>query len=114
MQDCFRQHPEMYGSELEDDDDEVEEELRAREADPASGDDVGDDAPQPSPQKAAEPMKETPRTTDQKAPPPEPKSPSPESHSESSKRTASKPERSGDEGGELLPKAAHDATSKNE
>ncbi len=29
MQDCFRQHPEMYGSELEDDEDEVEEELRA-------------------------------------------------------------------------------------
>ena len=31
MQDCFRQHPEMYASELEDDEDEVEEELRARE-----------------------------------------------------------------------------------
>jgi intermembrane space import and assembly protein 40 len=29
MQDCFRQHPEMYGSELADDEDEVEEELRA-------------------------------------------------------------------------------------
>lgn len=29
MQDCFREHPEMYGSELEDDEDELEEELRA-------------------------------------------------------------------------------------
>lgn len=32
MQDCFRAHPEMYGSELEDDEDEIEEELRAQEA----------------------------------------------------------------------------------
>ncbi|RFU30327.1 hypothetical protein B7463_g6029, partial [Scytalidium lignicola] len=32
MQDCFRQHPEMYGSELEDDEEEVEAELYAREA----------------------------------------------------------------------------------
>src|ERR1700712_3521552 len=32
MQDCFRLHPEMYGSELEDDEDEVEEELRAEAA----------------------------------------------------------------------------------
>jgi intermembrane space import and assembly protein 40 len=32
MQDCFRQHPDMYGSELEDDEDEVEEELQARGA----------------------------------------------------------------------------------
>lgn len=30
MQDCFRQHPEMYGSELEDDEDEVEEEIRGQ------------------------------------------------------------------------------------
>lgn len=29
MQECFRQHPEMYASELEDD--EVEEEIRAQE-----------------------------------------------------------------------------------
>ena len=29
MQDCFRLHPEMYGSELEDDEDEVEEGFQA-------------------------------------------------------------------------------------
>ena len=29
MQDCFRQHPEMYASELEDD--EVEDEIRAQD-----------------------------------------------------------------------------------
>jgi intermembrane space import and assembly protein 40 len=32
MQDCFRQHPDMYGAELEYDEDELEDELRAREA----------------------------------------------------------------------------------
>ncbi|KAH8593442.1 hypothetical protein B0O99DRAFT_742797 [Bisporella sp. PMI_857] len=31
MQDCFRQHPEMYASELDEDEDEIEEELRERE-----------------------------------------------------------------------------------
>ncbi|OBT65831.1 hypothetical protein VE03_05438 [Pseudogymnoascus sp. 23342-1-I1] len=32
MQDCFRAHPEMYGSELEDDEEEIEAEIRAQEA----------------------------------------------------------------------------------
>lgn len=32
MQDCFRAHPEMYGSELEDDEEELEAEIRAQEA----------------------------------------------------------------------------------
>jgi intermembrane space import and assembly protein 40 len=116
MQDCFRQHPEMYGSELEDDDDEVEEELHAREAAPASG----DDTPQQTPQKAPEPAKEASQQVEQKttapeakAPAPEPKAPSPESPPNSSKTKVSEPEKSGDEGGELLPKAVHDATSKN-
>lgn len=31
MQDCFRAHPEIYGAELEDDEEDVEEELMARE-----------------------------------------------------------------------------------
>lgn len=31
MQDCFRAHPEMYGSELEDDEEEIEAEIRAHE-----------------------------------------------------------------------------------
>ena len=37
MQDCFRQHPEMYGSELEDDEDDVEEELHARDGTQPAG-----------------------------------------------------------------------------
>lgn len=36
MQDCFREHPDVYGSELEDDEDDVEEELNARDATNAS------------------------------------------------------------------------------
>lgn len=32
MQDCFRLHPDIYGAELEDDENEVEAELHAREA----------------------------------------------------------------------------------
>lgn len=32
MQDCFRAHPEIYASELEDEEAEMEEELREREA----------------------------------------------------------------------------------
>ena len=32
MQDCFRAHPEIYATELEEEEEEIEEELRAREA----------------------------------------------------------------------------------
>lgn len=32
MQDCFRAHPDMYGAELEDDEEEIEAEIRAQEA----------------------------------------------------------------------------------
>lgn len=38
MQDCFRQHPEMYGSELEDEEEEVEAELRSRDGSRSSSD----------------------------------------------------------------------------
>ena len=96
MQDCFRQHPETYGAELEDDEDEVEEELHAREAATAPG----DEAPQSTPKTFPEPVKEAE----------ERKEPIPELHRDSSKTTNSELEKSGDEGCELLPKAVHDAT----
>ncbi|KAI9733804.1 MAG: Oxidoreductase [Claussenomyces sp. TS43310] len=74
MQDCFRQHPEMYGSELEDDEDELEEEIRSEVAEKESQKDQGHrDATSPS----------------------------------------QKPENAGDEGGDLVPRALHDATPKN-
>lgn len=63
MQDCFRQHPDMYGSELEDDEDELEEELRA-ETSPSSPD-APHDTPTPvnghpqSPQVVAQEHPET-------------------------------------------------------
>ncbi len=30
MQDCFRAHPDVYGAELEDEEDEIDEELKAQ------------------------------------------------------------------------------------
>jgi mitochondrial intermembrane space import and assembly protein 40 len=126
MQDCFRQHPEMYGAELEDDEDEVEEELHAREAVPAPGDEAPQaapktspepvkEAPQLTPKSSPEPAKEAPQPTPKPSPEPakeaaERKEPIPELHRDSSKTTASESQKSGDEGGELLPKASHDAT----
>lgn len=103
MQDCFRQHPEMYGSELEDDEDELEEELHAREAAPA-GDapskPVTDTAPQAAKEAAPEPTKPT-KTA-----------PAEDPHRDSTATTAENAQKAGDEGDELVPKAAHDATSK--
>ncbi|KAF4615636.1 hypothetical protein G7Y89_g15270 [Cudoniella acicularis] len=100
MQDCFRQHPEMYGAELEDDEDEVEEELRAREQASSSGETV----PQSETQSVPEPTKEATPVVGKKdvaAP-----------HQDSKETTASEAQKAGDEGGELLPKAVHDASSK--
>ncbi|TVY26599.1 Mitochondrial intermembrane space import and assembly protein 40 [Lachnellula hyalina] len=108
MQDCFRQHPEMYGAELEDDEEEVEEELRAREASPAPG----DEAPQSAPKTSQEPPKEAAAPTP--APPAEeqkkPILDAPEVHVDTAKETVGESQDSGDEGSQLLPKAAHDAT----
>lgn len=104
MQDCFRQHPEMYGSELDDDEDEVEEELRARESTSASN-----DAPQHSPQAGAEAPEEAPsKTTETKTE----QTKLVEVHKDSQSTPAVTAQKSGDEEGELLPKAVHDATAK--
>lgn len=84
MQDCFRQHPEMYGSELEDDEDELEDDLRA-EASPRSS-----EAPQDI------------TTTVERQPQP----------SQPATQQGSKPALAGDEGGELVPKVAHDGKSE--
>lgn len=95
MQDCFRLHPEMYASELEDDEDEVEEELRSREAAPA-----------------AEPLAVA-STDSQIAAKPQPETKSEELPPRDSLSTPVESAQSvGDEGGDLVPKSAHDATSK--
>lgn len=95
MQDCFRQHPEMYGSELEDDEDELEEELRA-ESSPGSSDASKD---------MMTPVNRQPQPSEPTA------QDGPNSAMESSK-SATKAIKAGDEGGELVPKAAHDGTLK--
>ncbi|ESZ92737.1 hypothetical protein SBOR_6902 [Sclerotinia borealis F-4128] len=117
MQDCFREHPEMYASELEDDEAEVEEELRAREA--AKGSDEGSDEPtNPSTQKApvSKETEEKPSQsltpTTQKATEPKSKATQERYRDGESSTTPQSTQNSGDEGGELVPRADHNATSK--
>jgi len=101
MQDCFRQHPEMYGSELEDDEDDIEEEIRARENAEAYGEAPAKSVPELSQQASKEA-------------PPQPTEPKKAevSHRDSQSTTAEDAQKAGDEGGELVPKAAYDASSK--
>jgi intermembrane space import and assembly protein 40 len=96
MQDCFRLHPEMYASELEDDEDEMEEELRAREA-ATSGD--------PSGKPSAESQK--PQTS-----PPAPELKKDATHLDNSDPVFKNATKAGGEVKISAPKAAHDATSK--
>jgi intermembrane space import and assembly protein 40 len=102
MQDCFRQHPETYASEFEDDEDEVEEELRARQV--ASSD---EELPTPPSSVANDPepsQQVTPESAESK--------PVEQPDRDSSHASADKLEKLADEGEELLPKAVHDARSK--
>jgi len=95
MQDCFRQHPEMYGSELEDDEEELEEELRAQE--------VAKTSEKPlTPEVSAEPSK---------LPPEGSKPVKRESVQENTKLSVGELN-GGDEGGNLVPKEVHDARSR--
>ena len=100
MQDCFRAHPEMYPSELEDEEDEIEEELRTREGTGASGEAPTKSTPEPTPQAAndATPEPTEPKKATEAAP-----------HRDSSSTTA-EVEQAGDEGGKLVPRAAHNAS----
>ncbi|PBP28001.1 hypothetical protein BUE80_DR000848 [Diplocarpon rosae] len=112
MQDCFRLHPEMYGSELADDEDEVEDELRARESAAAAGDD-----PSKAPEQAPRESKNyTGESTEEEKPAStlstEDKMITEEPYRDGSKATEKNvpTDKNGDEGGELVPRAAHDAT----
>ncbi|RDW69306.1 hypothetical protein BP6252_08326 [Coleophoma cylindrospora] len=90
MQDCFREHPEMYGSELEDDEDEVEEELRAREQAK-----IGDEASAPKAISAEASEKADEPHRDNKTAP-----------------VASSAGPSDEDAQELVPRASHDASPK--
>lgn len=116
MQDCFRAHPEMYASELEDDDAEVEEELRAREA--AKGSDEG------SSERSKSLAQEAPESKKPKEKSSGPLTPTTQIDTESNSKPTEEKHRDsqssntpeftpnvGDEGGKLVPRAAHDATS---
>ncbi|KAH6676291.1 hypothetical protein B0J14DRAFT_585219 [Halenospora varia] len=106
MQDCFRQHPEMYGAELEDDEAEVEEELKAREQALVSGEESAPQSyPQPTVQSKVEPVKE------EAAPAPVEKKPNVEAHRDSQDTKPREVQKAGEEGGDLIPKATHDASS---
>jgi intermembrane space import and assembly protein 40 len=101
MQDCFRQHPETYASEFEDDEDELEEELRAR------------DAGSPDQELPTPPSKttDTPEPSPKVAPEPAQSDPVDQPYRDSPNVTKDKVQKSGDEGEQLLPKAVHDARS---
>lgn len=115
MQDCFRQHPEMYGSELEDDEDEVEEELLARDngspnqfEEPSSATGlapVAQKTTEPSEPKAAEP-KAAPKVASTVA---DKKS---KATTDSTIQASSGEQDDRDKDDELIPKAAHDATRR--
>ncbi len=83
----------MYGSELEDDEDQVEEELRAMEGEAPSGNEAPQKAPESTPNLKEQILEEKP-------------------HRDSSVSTKDSARSAGDEVEDLLPKAAHDATSK--
>lgn len=112
MQDCFRQHPEMYGAELEGDEDDVEEELHAREAAAEAAKQAPESTAEASaksiPELTTEPKEETkpaPLAVEQKASISDKKS-QPEKDANDIKKIPLD-----DELDELVPKKAHDATS---
>ncbi|KIN00565.1 hypothetical protein OIDMADRAFT_165173 [Oidiodendron maius Zn] len=114
MQDCFRLHPEMYGSELEDDEDEIEEELRAREN--GSSDKSEDEISAPATEPTAPVVQKTPQPREQNVS----RTMSSDEQSkqrsitqaDDSKQVSRHTQASSEKDDELIPKAAHDATKK--
>lgn len=96
MQDCFRQHPEVYGAELEDDD----------EPQPQS------DAPAPSDTPAIPDVTPTAAEVDASSHPTEKQTRAKEVHTQVKAETAAVGEYT--EGDSLIPKAAHDTEEKNQ
>ena len=96
MQDCFRQHPEVYGAELEDDD----------EPQPQS------DAPAPSEASAIPEVTPTAAEVNASSHPTEKQTRAKEVHTQVKAETSAAGENT--EGDSLIPKAAHDTEEKNE
>lgn len=111
MQDCFRLHPEMYGSELEDDEDDVEDEIRAQEAQRAQETDGKSQSQEADSPAKSQPLKIAPTSAPQGAEkeiPAEKESPKAALKTEEVKVPTSAPESSE----EAVPRAAYDASSK--
>jgi intermembrane space import and assembly protein 40 len=95
MQDCFREHPEMYGSELEDDEEEVEEELRVQAAEKEAASPVQSEA---APIASIAEQATAKLTTEE---------------SITVAKSDDKTKKGGDQGSELVPKDAVDAPAQN-
>ncbi|KAJ5405813.1 hypothetical protein N7465_007097 [Penicillium sp. CMV-2018d] len=96
MQDCFRQHPEVYGAELEDDDEPQSQ----------------SDAPAPSEAPAIPESTPTAAEVDASSHPTEKQTRAKEVHTQVKAETSAAGENT--EGDSLIPKAAHDTEEKNE
>jgi intermembrane space import and assembly protein 40 len=120
MQDCFRLHPELYGSELEDDEDEIEDELLAREN--ASSSKSGTASAVPVTESTASTVQKTSQSNDPKST--EPMAVIEETHKDNQPKKTIKAQAdditqvsndtqaSDDKDDDLIPKAAHDATKR--
>lgn len=114
MQDCFRQHPDIYGAELEDDGDETAPEESATPTSPSS---TADGQSRPPNATSGAPESQSALAPAQSSSP-DPSSPtSPESVPKRAKAAAEQVQKEHgeptSESDELVPKAAHDATSSN-
>lgn len=125
MQDCFRAHPEMYGSELEEDEDDLEEEIRAQEAQRAEGgpeltNQKSELKETESPAKSAPeqiavdsaPKSEKEAPVKEDAPSAEPKVLETSEDSKALPKTEPKTSETPEGDSEAVPKAAYDASSK--
>lgn len=128
MQDCFREHPDVYGAELADDEEEGQEAedaqtgapapapvaVEGREVPTAEDARAGAPAPAPAPTPISVEGGEVPAaaTSAEPAQAPSPAVQPPPSTSSATSGDVTQ-QRSADEGNVLVPKAAHDATPAN-
>jgi intermembrane space import and assembly protein 40 len=115
MQDCFRLHPELYGSELEDEEDEIEEELLAREKE-SSGQPESEtsvpvtEATAPVTQKTS--RQDEPETVSREGPNGKQPKEANTAQADDITQDTSDAQANSEKDDELIPKAAHDATKK--
>ena len=131
MQDCFRDHPDVYGAELEDDDQDIQEEDAATPSDaPSEASQPTQPSPPPAPESGAGQTPTAPPTkstsskpASSSAPPPShasAESPSPSEErgrterAKAATRQVKEEHEPQSESDEVVPKAMFDATASNE